>query len=82
MVGPLRPAKAMGKSYNSLFTVIDSYSKFAWAIPTTTSATAVDVAHMFTTYGMPFTGVPEQLVTDRGSVFIQHFFTELIACIA
>ena len=81
MVGPLKPATINNREYDAMFTVIDSFSKYARAIQTSTRATSEEIAFLFVTHVLPFTGVPDELVTDRGSVFIQHLFTELVAAV-
>ena len=81
LVGPLPDAKIGNRTYNSLFTVIDSFSKFAWAIPTTNKVTAREISQLFLTHVLPFTSVPDEIVTDRGPQFIQQLFTELIGVI-
>ena len=36
---------------------------------------------VFPTYVLPFSGMPEQIVTDRGPQFISTFFRELLRCV-
>ena len=81
LVGPLPPVTIGTAVYDTILTVINNYSKFAWAIPTNKHVTGQEVARLFITHVMPFSGIPKELVTDRGSIFIQHFFTELVKAI-
>ena len=55
---------------NALLTVIDSFTKIAWAIPTTTSLTSGGFVQLLLQHVLPMTGVPEQIVSDRGPQFL------------
>ncbi|WP_292992089.1 RNase H-like domain-containing protein, partial [Nitrosomonas sp.] len=75
LVGPIR--ENPDSETNMLFTCIDAYSKFAWAIPTTVNVTGEEITRLFLTHIMPFSGVPKEIVTDRGPQFIASFFKHL-----
>ncbi len=49
LVGPIKPAKFdKDTSFNMLFTVLDAFSKFAWAIPCSDTISAAGIAKLFT----------------------------------
>ena len=63
--------------YTAILVVIDRLTKESVFIPTTDSATAVDVADAFVTHVFAKHGIPLHVSSDRGSEFTSHFFRSL-----
>ena len=73
----LPPSKHKGIVYDAILVVIDCYTKMARYIPTIKTITAVDLAELFFEEIICRFGVPKGCVTDRGSVFISAYWSDL-----
>lgn len=62
---------------NRAMTVIDAFSKMAFVIPCHDTYTQSDMIRALLTYVIPYTGVPETIVTDRGIEFKYNFSKEM-----
>ena len=60
--------------HDSILVVIDRLSKLVHLIPTTTEATALDVAKLFIKEVVKHHGLPSCIVSDRDSKFTSHFW--------
>ena len=63
--------------YDAVMTVVDSVSKRAHFIPTTTTITAEGAARLFLHNVWKLHGLPGQVVSDRGPQFVAEFTKEL-----
>ncbi len=63
--------------YTAILVVIDHLSKESVFIPTTDTASAVDVADAFVTHVFARHGIPLHVSSDHGSEFTLHFFRSL-----
>jgi Reverse transcriptase (RNA-dependent DNA polymerase)/RNase H-like domain found in reverse transcriptase/Integrase zinc binding domain/Integrase core domain/Retroviral aspartyl protease len=63
--------------FDSVLTVVDRLSKMVRFIPTTTTATAKDVAHLVFDNVVCLFGVPIDIVSDRDPKFVSEFWEEL-----
>jgi hypothetical protein len=63
--------------YDNALVMMCPLSKTGWTVPCKKSATARDAAQMW--YWGPYriVGLPEEIITDRGSVFLADFTDEL-----
>lgn len=59
--------------YDTLMVVVDRLSKMAHYIPTQTNVTAEEVARLFYNHVFCFHGLPDSIVTDRGTQFTSEF---------
>lgn len=73
-VGPL-PKTSNGADY--LLVIVDRYSKMIHLIPTSQRVTAIEVANLYFQHVFKLHGLPEQIVSDRDSRFISHFWRAL-----
>ena len=64
--------------FDAIVVFVDRLTKMVHIAPTYTSVTAEGTAELFATHVFKHHGLPENLVTDRGSVFTSHFWTELM----
>ena len=62
------------KGYDAIFVVVDRLTKMAHFIPTKTTATAEDTAELFRDNIFKLHGLPEDIVSDRDSKFVGHFW--------
>ena len=67
--------------YNSILVVVDRLTKMAIFIPTTTNLDAEELAQLYITHVFSKHGLPQSIVSDRGSEFTSRFwraFTTLL----
>lgn len=67
---------------NSILVVVDRLTKMAIFIPTTTSLTAGELAQLYVTHVFSKHGLPNNIISDRGSEFTSSFwksFTKLLS---
>lgn len=65
--------------HDSILVVIDRLSKLVHLIPTTTEATALDVANLVIKEVVKHHGLPSSIVSDRDSKFTSHFWGHVMA---
>jgi transposase InsO family protein len=66
-----------GKQCDCVLVVVDRLSKYALYIPTVTTLTAGGLADLLFTQVFTRFGLPEGIVSDRGSLFTSHFWATL-----
>jgi hypothetical protein len=67
--------------HDAIVVFVDRLTKMVHLVPTTTTVDAVGTARLYIDHVWKHHGVPQNLVTDRGSVFISHFWTALLQII-
>ncbi|MBW0583652.1 hypothetical protein O181_123367 [Austropuccinia psidii MF-1] len=67
----------LSKSFDSILVVVDRFSKMAVFIPTRSSFTSLDLAHLFIKNIFSNHGHLSSIVSDRSSVFVSSFWTNL-----
>ena len=70
-----------GRVFDSLFVVVDRYTKMAKYIPVLKTITAERLADVFIEHIVSQFGIPEGIVSDRGSVFTSAFWSQLCYCL-
>ena len=60
--------------HDSILVVVDHFSKMAIFIKTCTTASSVDLANLFIEFFFSKHGVPTDIVSDRGSLFVLTFW--------
>ena len=63
-----------GKEYDSILVIVDRFTKYSLFIPTTSKITADHLAHIFLEKVYASYGLPEGIVTDRGTLFTSGFW--------
>ncbi|KAJ2925408.1 hypothetical protein H1R20_g11659, partial [Candolleomyces eurysporus] len=66
-------------NYNSIFVVCDRLTRAAHFIPCVEEMSAPDLAWLFIDRIFRYHGLPDSIVSDRGSLFISNFWTALTA---
>jgi len=67
----------VSKGYDSLFVVGDRLTKMFHLVPCTKTTTAPEFAQIFIDYVIRLHGIPDSIVSDRGSIFTSQFWTAL-----
>jgi hypothetical protein len=65
------------QGYNSIFVVVDRLSKRIHIAPTTDEVNSEGVARLFRDHVWRHHGLPEEVISDRGSTFVSKFMREL-----
>ena len=65
------------KGYNAILIVVDRLSKHIHAVPTVTTIDSAGVVHLFLKHVWRHPGLPEAVISDRGSTFMSNFSREL-----
>ncbi|MBW0561011.1 hypothetical protein O181_100726, partial [Austropuccinia psidii MF-1] len=67
----------LSRNFDLILVVVDRVSKMAIFIPTYAAITALDLAQIFISRVFSKNGVPISIVSDRGSLFVSSFWTQL-----
>ncbi|MBW0548166.1 hypothetical protein O181_087881 [Austropuccinia psidii MF-1] len=67
----------LSNSFDSILVIVDRFSNMAAFIPTISSITSLDLAHLFIKNIFSKHGLPSSIVRDRGSIFVSSFWTNL-----
>jgi transposase InsO family protein len=62
--------------YNAILVIVDRYTKMNIYIPTTKKCTSVDLAKILRDEIVRHYGIPNGIVSDRGSVFISQYWSD------
>ncbi|MBW0533052.1 hypothetical protein O181_072767 [Austropuccinia psidii MF-1] len=67
----------LSNSFDSILVIVARFSKMAVFIPTMSSITSLDLAHLFINNIFSKQGLPSRIVSHRGSLFVSSFWTNL-----
>ncbi|MBW0560701.1 hypothetical protein O181_100416 [Austropuccinia psidii MF-1] len=67
----------LSNSFDLSLVIVDRFSKMAVFIPTMSSITSVDLAELFIKNIFSKHGLPSSIVSDRGSLFVSSFWTNI-----
>ncbi|WVZ97341.1 hypothetical protein U9M48_042888 [Paspalum notatum var. saurae] len=65
------------KGYDSIWVIIDCFTKFAHFIPVKNRYNAQKYAEIYVSRIVSLHGVPRTITSDRGSLFVSHFWEQL-----
>ena len=60
--------------YNAVLVVVDRFTKYAVFIPCTTRTTGEETAHLYIDRVLSHFGIPESIISDRGTQFTSSFW--------
>ena len=75
---PLSKEPISGARYDSILVITDRFTKFGHFIPYKEASTATDLAYSFLRNIVSLHGMPREIISDRGSVFVSKFWQGLI----
>ncbi|MBW0514622.1 hypothetical protein O181_054337 [Austropuccinia psidii MF-1] len=64
-------------SFDFILVIVDRFSQMEVFIPTMSSITSLDWAHLFIKNIFSKNGLPSSIVSDRGPLFVSSFWTNL-----
>ena len=67
----------ISEGFDSVFVVVDRLTKMSHLVPCNKTTTAPEFAQMFLDYVIRLHGIPDSIVSDRGSIFTSQFWTAL-----
>ncbi|MBW0485350.1 hypothetical protein O181_025065 [Austropuccinia psidii MF-1] len=67
----------LSNSFDSILVIVDRFSKMEVFIPTFSSLTSLDLTHLLIKNKFSNHGLPSRIVSDRGSLFVSLFRTNL-----
>ncbi|MBW0494130.1 hypothetical protein O181_033845 [Austropuccinia psidii MF-1] len=67
----------LSNSFDSILVIVDRFSKMAVFIPTMSSITSLDLAHLFIKNIFSKYGLPSSIFSYRGSLFVSSFWTNV-----
>ena len=67
----------LSNNFDSILVVVDRFSKMALFIKTTGTATSEDLANLFIEFVFSKHGLPDNIISDRGTLFVSSFWTVL-----
>ena len=71
----------ISKGYDSIWVIVDRLTKSAHFLPVDTRYTAKKYAKIYFDRIVTLHGVPLTIISDRGSVFVSHFWEQLQQCL-
>ena len=66
------------RGFDAIIVFVDRLTKMTHIAPTTTTVDAAGTARLFADNVWKYHGISQDLVSDRGSVFVGNFFSELL----
>lgn len=72
----LPPVKKNGVEVDAILVIVDRYSKMNVYVPTTKRCDSVELAIILRDYVVRHYGMPEGILTDRGSVFTSQYWSD------
>ena len=76
---PISEDPTTGTPYDSVFVIVDRFTKFAYYIPYQESSSAEDMAYIFLRNIVAVHGLPNEILSDRGTTFASKFWQGLMS---
>ncbi len=68
----------VSSGFDSIFVIVDRFTKMAYFIPTVKEATADDIATLFIQHIVAQHGTPDDIISDRDTRFTSRFWSRLL----
>jgi transposase InsO family protein len=73
------PRTSLG--YNSIWVIVDRLTKSAHFIPIAMTSRVIQYAELYISHIVRYHGIPKTIISDRGSIFVAHFWEQLHECL-
>jgi hypothetical protein len=67
--------------YNSIWVIVDRLTKSAHFIPITMTYRVRQYAELYISHIVRYHSIPKTIISDRGSIFVAHFWEQLHECL-
>jgi hypothetical protein len=67
--------------YNSIWVIVDRLTKSAHFIPISSTYRVRQYAELYMTHIVRYHRIPKTIISDRGSIFVAHFWEQLYECL-
>jgi hypothetical protein len=67
--------------YNSIWVIVDHLTKSAHFIPVATTYRVGQYAELYISHVVCYHGITKTIISDRGSIFVAHFWEQLHECL-
>jgi hypothetical protein len=69
------------RGYNSIWVIADRLTKSTHFIPVSTTYRVRQYAELYISHIVRYHGIPKTIISNRGSIFVAHFWEQLIKCL-
>jgi hypothetical protein len=69
------------RGYNSIWVIVNRLTKSAHFIPVATTCRVGQYAELYLSHIVRYHGIPKTIISDRGSIFVAHFWEQLHECL-
>jgi hypothetical protein len=69
------------RGYNSIWVIVDRLTKSAHFIHVATTNRVRQYAELYISHIVRYHGIPKTIISDRGSIFVAHFWEQLHECL-
>jgi transposase InsO family protein len=69
------------RGYDSICVIVDRLTKSAHFIPLATIYRVEQYAELYISHIVCYHGIPKTIISDRGSIFVAHFWKQLHECL-
>jgi hypothetical protein len=69
------------RGYNSIWVIMDRLTKSAHFIPVATTYRVRQYAELYISHIVHYHGIPKTIISDRGFIFVAHFWEQLHECL-
>lgn len=70
------PLEVTSENFKHIFVTIDAFTKFVWLFPTRSTGTDETIECLTTLFSL--LGTPKRIISDRGTAFTSHNFSEFM----
>jgi hypothetical protein len=71
----------ISRGYNSIWVIVDRLTKLAHFIPVATTYRVGQYAELYISHIVRYHSIPKTIISDRGSIFVAHFWEQLHECL-
>jgi hypothetical protein len=69
------------RGYNSIWVIVDRFTQSTHFIPVAMTYRVGQYIELYISYNVRYHSIPKTIISDRGSVFVAHFWEQLHKCL-